>query len=255
MERKNQKSMNYHVAQNGQQLGELSEEQIQQMLASGQLTSQDLCWREGMEGWKSVGEVFAAQAEPTAAAAAAVRNPYAAPGARQVQSQAPAEAGVSARTIDLMRRTRPWVVFLAVLGAIGSVFLIIGALGALALGGAATKAMMGSELEGAPTWLPMALAAVYVVIALLYVMPVIKMFKYSGAVKSLVRTRSLRDLESALEHQRSFWKFIGLTTAVFMAVYVLIAVVAIGFGAAAAMNGKDAEKPSGNSSYTAPPGQ
>jgi hypothetical protein len=249
--------MNYHVAQNGQQLGELSEEQIQQMLASGQLTSQDLCWREGMEGWKSVGEVFAAQVEPTAAAAAAVRNPYAAPGARQVQSQAPTEAGVSARTIDLMRRTRPWVVFLAVLGAIGSVFLIIGALAALALGGAATKAMMGSDVDlaGAPTWLPMAMAAVYVIIALLYVMPVIKMFKYSGAVKSLVRTRSLRDLESALEHQRSFWKFIGLTTAVFMAVYVLIGILAAGFGAAAAMNGKDAEKPSGNSSYTAPPGQ
>lgn len=248
------KFMNYHVAQNGQQLGELSEEQIQQMLASGQLTSQDLCWREGMEGWLPVGEVFAAQPAPTAPVAA-VRNPYAAPGARQVQSQAPAEAGVSARTIDLMRRTRPWVVFLAVLGAIGSVFLIIGALAALALGGAATKAMMGTDPEGAPTWLPMALAAVYVVIALLYVMPVIKMFKYSGAVKSLVRTRSLRDLESALEHQRSFWKFIGLTTAVFMAVYVLIGVVAAGFGAAAVMSGKEAGKPSGNSSYTAPPGE
>lgn len=245
--------MNYHVAQNGQQLGELSEEQIQQMLASGQLSAQDLCWREGMDGWKPVGEVFAASVP--AAAAAAARNPYAAPGARQVQSQAPVEAGVSARTIDLLRRTRPWVVFLAVIGAIGSVFLIIGALGALALGGAATKAMMGSDLEGAPTWLPMALVAVYVIIALLYVIPVIKMFKYSGAVKSLVRTRSLRDLESALEHQRSFWKFIGLTTAVFMAVYVLIGVVAAGFGAAAAMNGKGDGKPSGNSSYSPPPGE
>ena len=243
--------MNYHVAQNGQQLGELSEEQIQQMLASGQLSAQDLCWREGMDGWKSVGEVFAA-AVP---AAAAVRNPYAAPGARQVQSQAPVEAGVSARTIDLLRRTRPWVVFLAVLGAIGSVFLIIGALAALALGGAVTKAMMGSELEGAPKWLPMAMAGVYAIIALLYVIPVIKMFKYSGAVKSLVRTRSLRDLESALEYQRSFWKFIGLTTAVFMAVYLLIGILAAGFGAAAAMSGKNDGKPSGNSSYSPPPGE
>jgi hypothetical protein len=247
--------MNYHVAQNGQQLGEMSEEQIQQMLASGQLTAQDLCWREGMDGWKSVGEVIGMAPVAAAPVAAAVRNPYAAPGARQVQSQAPVEAGVSARTVELMRRTRPWVLFLAVLGAISSAFMLLGALAVVALGGAATKAMMGKDMEGAPAWLPMLIAGVYALVAALYVIPVVKLFKYSGAINALARTRSLRDLEAAIDYQRSFWKFVGLMTAIVIGVYLLLAIVIGGMGAAAAMGAKDAAKPSGNSSYTPPPAQ
>lgn len=50
--------MKYHITQNGRQLGELDEAQIQEMLGSGQLSPQDLGWRDGMGGWEPLSRIF-----------------------------------------------------------------------------------------------------------------------------------------------------------------------------------------------------
>jgi uncharacterized RDD family membrane protein YckC len=50
--------MKYHVTQNGRQVGELDEAQIQEMLGSGQLSPQDLGWRDGMGGWEPLSRIF-----------------------------------------------------------------------------------------------------------------------------------------------------------------------------------------------------
>ncbi len=50
--------MKYHITQNGRQLGELDETQIQEMLGSGQLSPQDLGWRDGMGGWEPLSRIF-----------------------------------------------------------------------------------------------------------------------------------------------------------------------------------------------------
>lgn len=73
--------MNYHVAQNGAQLGQLSEEDIVSRLASGQLSSNDLFWTEGMADWQPLGSKFDSRVTipPPSAAASASINPYAAP--------------------------------------------------------------------------------------------------------------------------------------------------------------------------------
>jgi hypothetical protein len=48
----------YHYSLNGQQLGPVSEDQIRQMVASGQLTAATLIWREGMAEWQPVATVL-----------------------------------------------------------------------------------------------------------------------------------------------------------------------------------------------------
>jgi len=69
--------MTYHLARNNQQAGTCSDYEIRRRLASGELSPQDLCWTEGMEAWRPLGEVFA---EPTEANdAAATPAPAAAP--------------------------------------------------------------------------------------------------------------------------------------------------------------------------------
>ena len=50
--------MKYHVTQNGRQVGELDEAKIQEMLGSGQLSPQDLGWRDGMGGWEPLSRIF-----------------------------------------------------------------------------------------------------------------------------------------------------------------------------------------------------
>ena len=71
--------MNYHVAQNGTQLGVLSEQDIVNRLASGQLSSNDLFWTDGMADWQPLGSKFRAPAAVPPPSAASSINPYAAP--------------------------------------------------------------------------------------------------------------------------------------------------------------------------------
>jgi uncharacterized RDD family membrane protein YckC len=73
--------MSYHVAQNGTQLGVLSEQDIVNRLASGQLSNEDLFWTDGMADWQPLGSKFRSPVtmpSPSAAAPASI-NPYAAP--------------------------------------------------------------------------------------------------------------------------------------------------------------------------------
>lgn len=73
--------MSYHVAQNGTQLGVLSEQDIVNRLASGQLSNEDLFWTDGMADWQPLGSKFRAPSAfpPPSPAVPASINPYAAP--------------------------------------------------------------------------------------------------------------------------------------------------------------------------------
>lgn len=56
----------YHLAKNGQQLGVLKEKDIKKAYSEGQIDGDVLVWREGMEGWVSIFDVFP-QWKPTEA--------------------------------------------------------------------------------------------------------------------------------------------------------------------------------------------
>lgn len=51
--------MTYHLARNNQQAGTCSDYEIRRRLANGELSPQDLCWTEGMDEWRPLGEIFA----------------------------------------------------------------------------------------------------------------------------------------------------------------------------------------------------
>ncbi len=71
--------MHYHVAKNGAQLGQMSEEEITGRLATGELSSGDLCWTDGMAEWQPLGSKFRSPVFAPPPSAAASINPYAAP--------------------------------------------------------------------------------------------------------------------------------------------------------------------------------
>lgn len=52
--------MQYHISRQGQTYGPYPAEDVKTMLGDGRLLPVDLCWREGMAGWKPLGEVFGA---------------------------------------------------------------------------------------------------------------------------------------------------------------------------------------------------
>ena len=131
--------------------------------------------------------------------------------------------GVTDATMDLLRQTRPWVVLLGVLALIGSgLMFLFGLLAAIAGLVMPNKGMTA------------ALGLAYVPLALLYVYPGIKLWRYGNAIARLTTSRSTSDLEEALGHQKSFWKFAGIASLVLIVVYVIGIVVVVAMGAVAA---------------------
>jgi hypothetical protein len=162
-------------------------------------------------------------------------NPYLAPApAPSYEGPAPSPYGdaaddrgaqVTEMAVEMLRQTRPWVMFLSVMSFIGAAFMFLGGI----------LVMAASALTPAKGPLPGAvLGAIYLPMGLLYIYPAIKMWTYGGAIGRLLTSRASVDLEAALAQQKSFWKFAGIVTIVMMVLYAvaIIGLVIVGVAAA-----------------------
>jgi hypothetical protein len=150
------------------------------------------------------------------------QQPYRPPGARMgPRPGAPSGGGaLSVRTIASMEKTRPWVRFIAAMMLLGSAILVLLGIVMLVMGRMAGAAGELGGIGGA------ALGAAYLFLALLYVAPALYLWRYGGAIKQIGRSNTVA-FEEALEHQASFWRFVGIVTAVVVVIYA-IAIVAAG---------------------------
>ncbi|MBV1857617.1 MAG: hypothetical protein KUG77_04335 [Nannocystaceae bacterium] len=126
------------------------------------------------------------------------------------------------RIMEAMNQTRPWVTFLAVLGFVSAALMVFVG---LAMVFAPPAAMPGGSFIG----------LVYLIPAVLYGVGSNFLYRYRGSMRSLQAGYGVEALENALEHQKSFWRFTGITGAVVLGIYGLGIVVAVGFGVFAAM--------------------
>lgn len=139
--------------------------------------------------------------------------------------------------LEALRGTKPWIRFCSILGFIFTGFIFLAAI-VLGLGGGLMASSMGDTAGGLPgTAVSVSLAAVYILMGLLYLFPSIKLWKYGNRIAELMSSHSTQDLESALDAQRSFWKLVGIMLAIFIALYIVvigIVVVMSFFGMASA---------------------
>jgi hypothetical protein len=246
-----------YVVINGTQQGPFSIGQINSMLAAHQIRPADLSWWEGCANWVPI-----ATAPEVVLPAAAAPAPQSVPGsvyappAGRILNTPSGSAAVSPATVEALRQTRPWVLFLAILGIIGTGLMLLGGLfmlagGAMAMtqassamgpGGAKAAGFMGGFMTFA--------VLMFLVIAVVYLYPISKLLKYAGAIARLSRSGAVRDLEDALQQQKSFWKFVGIMVIVIFTLYILafIAIFVMGVGAAGAFSGA-----SGRPGFSAPP--
>ena len=169
-------------------------------------------------------------------------NPYAASpvAAGAPHSQNPGGL-VAEAVISQLAGTKPWVRFFSVLTFIGAGLMLLGGVFML-IAGVAGAAMGSSGGPGSPSSMGFAsggmmvgMAVIYLLLALLYIYPGIKLWKYASRIASLMYTRAEIDLETALNEQRAFWKFAGISVIVMIALYIVaIVVIAITAGATAA---------------------
>jgi hypothetical protein len=134
---------------------------------------------------------------------------------------------VSEQSIEMLRQTRPWVMLMGVLCFIGSAFML--------LGGLAVIGMAAMESVSGKSAVPMAVGLIYIPLAGLYIYPGLKLTKYGSTIGRLLQSRAAPDLDAALEQQKSFWKFAGITTIVMIVLYIFIIIGAMAVGVGTAM--------------------
>lgn len=160
-------------------------------------------------------------------------DPYAAPAASQIYANENI-GQITQEVIEQLTRTKPWVRLMSVLMFLGAGFML------LAAAGMGIAGSIGSLRQSGNTFTSMGfgigMAVVYVIMAALYIYPALKLWKYAGRIGSLAMTRNVMDLESALNEQRAFWKFVGLMTLIGIALYVVAIFLFVVFGAYSAVN-------------------
>jgi hypothetical protein len=163
-------------------------------------------------------------------------NPYSTPGSDVfASSSALGGEGITEGVLEQLRKTKGWVKFLGVMAFIGAALMVVLGVVIMAGGafGAAFAGQAGAELG---PWFTAIIGLIYIVMALLYIYPGMKLWKYGKTIDRLLEDRASVTLEAALNEQRSLWKFCGIMMIIMLSLYIVAAIVAvIAIGAAAAM--------------------
>lgn len=110
------------------------------------------------------------------------------------------------RSATALRQTKPWVRLI-------SVFMFLGA-GALIIGGGFF--MIFGMANGNTTVFA---GILYGALSLLYIIPATFLWKYANCIETFLQDNSPGSLASALESQKSFWKFCGIMLIIIIVMY------------------------------------
>ncbi len=133
---------------------------------------------------------------------------------------------VSEGMTDALRATKPWTMFVAILGFVSLGFMVLGGLIMVA----ANQFIPQQEHP----YMMTAMGLAYILMALIYLFPALYLFKYSSAIGRFLDLKQASEMEAALGFQKSFWKFVGILCLIMLILAVLgiIAAFVIGFIAA-----------------------
>jgi len=130
----------------------------------------------------------------------------------------------SPRTIEALAATKPWVRFVSVMGFLGAISMAAYGVMAVFFG------FIPGQQPGLTGFAAMTatLGVFYLVLAVVYAIPSMKLWKFASSIARLKISQSSADLESAIHQQRGFWKTAGILCIVtFISGFVMIAGVVI----------------------------
>ena len=115
-------------------------------------------------------------------------------------------------------RTGPWARFMAVLGFVGVGFMCLAALVIMLAGSAASS--LGAGVGAA-------VGLFYLLIAAVYVIPLIPLSRFASEASRLKANPSLALAAGAIEHARAFWVRIGILAIIGLALGLLALVFGV----------------------------
>ena len=128
---------------------------------------------------------------------------------------------------DLLTAAK-WSKFLCIVGCIGVAIIVIFA---IFLMGAGT---MASSMFSEMPFGPIAMGVLYLIIAALYIYPLIKGFQFANGAKAACLSNDENELARGIKGLSSLTKFWGILTIIILAIYALIflfGLIGVGFAA------------------------
>ena len=154
-------------------------------------------------------------------------NPYASPMTTPPGAGSLLSGGTSTIPPGVQRalaQTRPWVIFLSILGFVCGGFMTLGSVGIL----------VAALVSGEPGMI--VFGPIYLVYAALYLAGSYFLLVYGLRIGTFQQSNSFGDLESALVAQKSFWKLVGIVVVVGFVLGVVAVLGIMIFGAVARAN-------------------
>jgi hypothetical protein len=146
---------------------------------------------------------------------------------------------ISPATLDSLRRTRGWTLFMAILFILGAVAMVgiglVNIIMGLAMGAMGTMGTgddFGLGAAGAMTGINVASGVVNLIIGLIYIVPIIFLFRFIGAIPPAVGTGDPAAFIAAMDAQRKIWKTFGILVIVYIGLMLLMIVGFALFGLA-----------------------
>jgi len=134
-------------------------------------------------------------------------------------------------------QTRPWVRFMSVMTFVGAGLMVLIALALMAatlIGGVAA-----GNARGLPGLLGGGLVGgFYLLLACVYIPPALYLGRYASAIARLKIGGTSDELEQALKHQKSFWRFAGIVTVISIVLGVVVLGLSVVVGIVAAMRAR-----------------
>jgi hypothetical protein len=151
-------------------------------------------------------------------------NPFSGPEAPAAALETAGGAQLSGTMIASLEKTSPWVRYLAILGFIGSGFTVImGVIFLLGGGAFLTQAFSDSDnvALAAAAGASAAIGVIYIGMGLLSFLPSFFLYSYGAKLRNYSLTLNNDELEGAFRYNRSFWKFCGILSIIFISLTVL----------------------------------
>ncbi|MFC4699702.1 hypothetical protein ACFO4O_05985 [Glaciecola siphonariae] len=128
--------------------------------------------------------------------------------------------------ITPLSNTKFWVKLCAILGFIGSGFMLLfGLLILIGMGGMAS--FFGQENNGLAGGFGIFVGIMYIVLAAIFFLPPLFLFRYGKSISKAESSKNYVDIVDALTHQKSFWKFIGIIVVIYLVIFILSIALAI----------------------------
>ena len=127
--------------------------------------------------------------------------------------------------VDLLSAAK-WTKFLCIVGCVGVGLCVIIAFLMMFVGSAAAKFMGDSNSLIGP-----AMGILYLVIAALYIYPLIKGFQFANGIKAACLQNDQYQMARGFAGLNSLLRFLGILTIIVIAIYAIILVFTVGFAA------------------------